>query len=184
MFAETFIEVIMFCPNCGIESEINRKFCRSCGMSLEVISHVLTGQFPSAQTGDGVVESEQMFKSDRQKVKRIGFITLLCGFFLAATLAILGGAFGNLDSQLGNFIGSLAGMGGVVLMTGIGIIIYSLFLPKLSALPKTHQQTSLPPAQQPVNLRPDYNRVPVSSVTENTTELLEETAYNTPSQKE
>ena len=153
-------------------------------MSLEIISQALTSQPQGARTGNAPAESEQSALSDRQKVKRWGIITALGGFLLAAILGILGGAFSNLDSELGSFVASLAGIGGVVLVTGIGIIIYSLFLPKPSTLLQPHQQTALPSAQQPVNLQPDYQKVPVSSVTENTTELLDQPARNAGSQKE
>jgi hypothetical protein len=33
----------MFCPNCGRDNPIERKFCVSCGTNLEVVSQALTG---------------------------------------------------------------------------------------------------------------------------------------------
>jgi hypothetical protein len=33
----------MFCPNCGRENPIERKFCVSCGTNLEVVSQALSG---------------------------------------------------------------------------------------------------------------------------------------------
>ena len=163
----------MFCPNCGIESEPNRKFCRSCGLSLETISQVLAGQAPVIQPAGEPLTPQQPVDGDRQKMKRWGFIIMMGGLLLAALLGILGGAFSNLDSDLGGFIASLAGLGGVVFLAGIGTMIYSLLLPKTAFRFQPRNQTALPPVQQPLNIQSDYGRMPASSVTENTTELLD-----------
>jgi hypothetical protein len=34
----------MFCPTCGRDNAIERKFCASCGTNLEIISHALSGK--------------------------------------------------------------------------------------------------------------------------------------------
>ena len=156
----------MFCPNCGIKSEESRKFCRSCGLSLEVISQALTGQIMTSQSG-------QPEKYDRQKAFRLGLITSFGGILLAALLGVTGGALENLDSNLGAFVATLAGLGGLVLLAGIFIMIYSRFLPKPSPRFQPYQQQVLPPPQHNVEMQSDFDRRPASSVTENTTELLD-----------
>ena len=163
----------MFCPNCGIESETSRKFCRSCGMSLGVISQALTGQIMTSQSGIAPSESGQPEKYNRGKVFRYGLITFFGGILLAALLGITGGALENLDSNLGSFVATLAGLGGLVLLAGIFVMIYSLFLPKTSPRFQPRQQHALPPPQHNVDMQSDFDRRPASSVTENTTELLD-----------
>ena len=34
----------MYCPNCGKENAEGRRFCRSCGLSLQVIVPALAGE--------------------------------------------------------------------------------------------------------------------------------------------
>jgi len=33
----------MFCPNCGRDNSLERKFCASCGTNLEIVSQALNG---------------------------------------------------------------------------------------------------------------------------------------------
>jgi len=163
----------MFCPNCGIKSEESRKFCRSCGLSLEVISQALTGQIETSRSGVAPSESGQPEKYNRGKVFRYGLVTFFGGILLAALLGVTGGALSTLDSELGSFVAALAGLGGLVLLAGIFIMIYSLFLPKAPPRFQPQQQQVLPPPQHNVDMQSDFDRKPASSVTENTTELLD-----------
>src|SRR5687768_7367848 len=39
----------MFCPSCGANNSTEQKFCRTCGMNLEIVSETLLSQFPNAQ---------------------------------------------------------------------------------------------------------------------------------------
>ncbi len=171
---------IMYCPNCGTETSESRKFCRSCGMSLEIISQALTGQLQTLPT-DTAMESAPA-QSERRKMMRWGFGVFWLGILLAALLGILGGAISTLASQAGEFIASLAGLGGLIVLVGIGMMIYSRFLPNAPGL-KTPaplpqpRQTELPPAQRGVDMRPESLSPPVLSVTENTTELLDPSSH-------
>lgn len=42
----------MFCPNCGTSNSTDQNFCRSCGISLEEISHALTAQVRGTALAD------------------------------------------------------------------------------------------------------------------------------------
>jgi hypothetical protein len=110
---------------------------------------------------------------DRKKTRRVGVLTSLGGILLAALIGIIGGALANLDNDVGSFVASLAGIGGLFFMVGAGLIIYSFFLPKARAGHQAHQQNWLPPEQSHIDMRPDFERRPVGSVTENTTELFD-----------
>lgn len=152
----------MYCPNCGTETAPDRKFCRGCGMDLQPVAQLLTGQLPA-----------QPLQNARGKAARYGFLTFLGGVLLAALLGTTGGAFMHLDPQLGLFISSLAGLGGLVVVVGLGLMVYSLFLPKAPAQTQPPQPQALPQAQPYAQLPPERFRQPVPSVIENTTELLD-----------
>lgn len=156
----------MYCPNCGIETLNNKRFCRGCGMDLQLIFQALSGQPPQTST-------DTLTESPRKKTRRIGFITMLGGLVLAMLLSILGGAFSNLDDSLGSFFASLSGLGGLVFTIGIGIMIYSLFLSKTPAISHTSQYDAIPPTQPHMQMPPAEFGQRVS-VTENTTELLDQ----------
>lgn len=162
----------MYCPNCGIETSIDKRFCRGCGMDIRAVAQAFKGNPANLSTVQNMF-SLQGAESPRKKVRRIGFITMGGGLLLASMLAIIGGAFSTLGGNLGNFVASLSGLGGLVFMLGIGIMIYSCFLPKTSSISHTSPYDAIPPAEPNVQIPPAPFRQSVSSVTENTTDLLD-----------
>lgn len=162
----------MFCPNCGTEATGSRKFCRACGMNLDLISQVMSGHIPVMPLGEPAPKGSLFDLNDRSKTTRLGFLSLWGGIMLAALIGIIGGALSNLDNEVGGFVASLAGIGGLIFMIGMGLLIYSRFLPKPE---KTFQpqQNWLPPQQQYIDMQQDYERRSARSVTENTTELFD-----------
>lgn len=158
----------MYCPNCGIETAAERKYCRSCGMDLQLIARAMTGDIQPDDVGG------ELAKSPRRKVMRVGFATLWGGLMLAILLAIAGEALGGLNQLLGNLFFDLVPLGALVMMLGVGVMIYSRFLPKTPALSRPQHDRGVLPNPQQVILLPDSPRQPVSSVTESTTKLFEE----------
>jgi hypothetical protein len=116
----------------------------------------------------------QLAQSPRRKTMRVGFATLWGGLMLAILLAIVGEAVWGLNQVLGSLIGNLAPLGALVMMLGVGVMIYSRFLPKTPALSRPQPDRGVLPNPQQVILLPDSPRQPVSSVTESTTKLFEE----------
>ncbi|MFY9611814.1 MAG: hypothetical protein WAU45_24775 [Blastocatellia bacterium] len=159
----------MYCPNCGIQTAAaERKFCRSCGMDLQLVAKTITGDIQPDDVTD------QLARSPRRKMMRIGFATLWGGLMLAILLVIAGGAVEGLNQTLGILINNLAPLGALVMMIGVGVMIYSRFLPKAPSLAlPSHDRAVLPNPQQ-MTLPPERPRQPVSSVTEGTTKLFEE----------
>ncbi|HEX8090335.1 MAG TPA: hypothetical protein VF762_15860, partial [Blastocatellia bacterium] len=96
----------------------------------------------------------------------------------AALFGILGGAVENVDNSLGAFLASLAGLGGLVVLIGIGVMVYSLFLSKSPAYSRPPRQTRLPNPQP--QIPQEGYRQPISSVTEPTTKLFDEADQRTP----
>ena len=69
----------MYCPTCGIQTSLDQKYCRSCGMGLQVISQAVgehQGQF---------IENEE---ARPKKLERWGMITALTGISMLSLLLI------------------------------------------------------------------------------------------------
>src|SRR5262245_50346730 len=111
---------LMYCPDCGTQTSMDQKFCRGCGVSLAALCQpqAMAGATPYANTSGEV-------NDERQKYKRLGFILFWSGILLAALISIVGDAMGTLSWRLGHFIQHLSGLGGLVLVAGLGFMIYS-----------------------------------------------------------
>jgi hypothetical protein len=171
----------MYCPNCGAETSVDQKFCRGCGAGLGQPSQVTSGLSPGeaglyAQPATpGPDPSDQ-----RSKYVRLGFILFWGGIMLAAMLGILGDAAGTLSWRVGRFIQSLAWLGGLTLLGGIGVMIYSrLFAPVRRLESPRPRALPLPagtvdhPGQQAHPSFDNRGPGPAPSVTEHTTYALD-----------
>jgi hypothetical protein len=121
----------MYCPNCGIQTSSDQKFCRGCGMSLGQVSQMLPGESPMLGAAGGAAEPVNVRGregDERHRYTRLGFILFWGGIMLAALLGIVGDAMTSLSWRLGHFIENLAGLGALVLLAGLGVMIYSRFL--------------------------------------------------------
>jgi hypothetical protein len=165
----------MYCPNCGTEATPDRKFCRSCGTDLITLSRVLTGQLQVVEPGSIAREGNLPWHSRRDGMAKAGFIALWGGILVAALFAIVGSALEDVDRSVATFVQNLAGLGGLVIVLGVGMLLYSLFISKAAAMPPPPLQTRFPNTQPQAELPPEPYRQPVSSVTESTTRLFDET---------
>lgn len=150
----------MYCPNCGKDNSNDERFCRSCGLSLQVIAQVLVDELSATESGDSSSE-----------IKRggTGWQNPLLFGFLMLTLGIVIVIFGKtiLGEQL------IADIGTVMAFLSIGLLGFkgaSLMMsqpntpPQSRALPEGEPTTRLPPAPQTVER---------TSITEHTTRHLE-----------
>jgi zinc-ribbon domain len=170
----------MYCPNCGIETTPDRKFCRSCGMDLITISRVLMGELQVVEPGSGATSLALPWYSQRRGMAKFGFATFWGGILLAALFGIVGSAIEEVDHSAGLMIQNFAGLGGLVVLVGIGLMLYSLFLSKAPANFQPPRQMGLPKSQPQASLPPESYRQPISSVTESTTKLFDESDQTTP----
>lgn len=125
----------------------------------------------------------RVLDSDRRRIFRWGFIAFWGGIVLAALMGIVGDAVGEVVPRLGGMIENLAGLGGLVLLIGIGIMIYSRLVPKTQQSPPLFLPTANP--VNPVNAVNALNAIgespistqtpPLASVTEHTTYKLDAT---------
>lgn len=155
----------MHCPNCGAPAAADQKFCRSCGFNLEKISHLLAEQSPA-------VEGAEPDRS--KKAARLGFALL--GL---AALSFLVMAYGGIINEV--IIGRGDLVGGILFLTiitaiffGLGFIVFSASARKKKSARPPSEPPSLAEGEETLTLPPAGESTVVPSITEHTTNLLEE----------
>lgn len=164
----------MHCPSCGVDTNLDQRFCRSCGMDLEtVIKLVAQHSSPEAVK----LEKSLTKKTNQQRMYRslkFGMICFIVGMAVLAGMKTLSfdKAF-NLAPLLLLFVGMLIMLFGVLApMRDRASSSRKLPGPgSTSELPKTETTKELPSARVPV---------PVASVTERTTQLIATEKVGTP----
>jgi hypothetical protein len=132
-----------------------------------------TGSLPAGAPAESV--------DQRRRYMRIGFILFWSGIVLAALLGILGDATRSLSWRLGSFIENLAALGVPVILTGVGVMIYSRLFPTAGAsqpaLPRAFPYSAAAinaPRQQATPVVETREPHPAASVTEHTTYALDQ----------
>lgn len=156
----------MHCPSCGVETTLEQRYCRSCGMDLETVSKLVASHSsPEALK----LEKALARKADQQRMYQSlkwGMIFLILGMAVLTTIKTLA-----LDKTFNLF-------GALLLFISMGLMCYSVLAPMreralrsgkflrdgdTSELPPTEALEDLPPARVPV---------PAASITERTTQLM------------
>src|SRR5688572_4391541 len=84
----------MYCPACGSQNSTEQKFCRSCGMNLELSASSLLEQYPDRQRFDLQKQERSLEAFGNLAFGGLGVIVGLsiCGFiYLIVTRMILSG---------------------------------------------------------------------------------------------
>jgi len=150
----------MSCPNCGLETLPEQKFCRSCGTSLQVVTQPLAERAAISQ-------SEKIaLKDERYRPNTLvlwGFIVM----FLGTALGVIGKMLIHVDA--------VTVVGVLISLAGIFLTAYPYLAPsprkKSDPTPEVERLTQ----SEPKSLHEstvDY----LPSVTERTTDLLKEPA--------
>ena len=156
----------MHCPRCGSGAAVNQTFCRACGFHLEKVADLLGESQPPALSSDVARLQERQQKFERWAgiagVATGALLLLLLSFVVFYQMILKGGAI------------ALAGLLIIVFALGAGIMggfqTYSKHLKE-----KLAQRPSLPSSEPPpldTARTLDADRVPVTSITDRTTELL------------
>jgi hypothetical protein len=165
----------MNCRNCGLQTLPDQRFCRSCGESLQtnttpLVEHVT--EFELERPHPNIV------KDEKQRGSRL----LLWGFiimFIGIAVGIIGKKLMHDDM--------VTVVGALVSMAGIFLTVYPYLSPssrrKIDSSPSS-QPAILSQSQPGKYLRPESNIEYVPSITERTTDLLENSAVAKPKQKE
>lgn len=153
----------MHCPSCGTETSKNQKFCRSCGMGLQMISQAVAKHLSTADSSEPPVESEA------SKQRRMSTLLLwgIAAFFVGMALIVVGKQFPHHD-----WIGLI---GVLVLLLGAFVAAYGVISPLRqirSPSGRPPQPAELPQAE-PTALASANSLEQIQSVTEHTTRTLE-----------
>jgi primosomal protein N' len=153
----------MHCPSCGTETSKTQKFCRSCGMGLQMISQAVAKHLSTADSAEPPVESEA------SKQRRMSTLLLwgIAAFFVGIALIVVGKQFPHHD-----WIGLI---GVLVLLLGAFVAAYGVISPLRqirSPSGRPPQPAELPQAD-PTALASANSLEQIQSVTEHTTRTLE-----------
>jgi hypothetical protein len=153
----------MHCPNCATENPDQHKYCRSCGMELQMVSALLANhRSRSGALKPGKSEEEITFRS----VKLIAgsFLTLCLGLLIA----LAGPRFFNQE-----FVPTV---GGFLFLAGLLVFLFASFrLAWMKARPRRapamHEAITQSDLKAPTaaSLAP-----PIPSITESTTRLMDD----------
>jgi len=156
----------MHCPNCGIESDLDQKFCRKCGFNLAPISKLILGANDDETKLDKVERDKLLMRRMVSWMMR-GMLIMLIGIILIVVNKQL-----KLDQMVG-LLGTLITLGGVsVLMYGLLDTMRGGGLKKLK--PKATAASAQPEVEQASTTKELEGRLPIplGSVTERTTQLI------------
>lgn len=151
----------MYCPNCGKENPEGRRFCRSCGLSLQAIAPALASESPSASAEESSVQPFSRFQAGWQNP----FIYALLLIVLGITVAVVGDK--ALSSQTTQDIGTIIALLGVGLL-GLKGVMMIVAPPRPSPPAKRVMQV-----EQTSELKPRVLSAEPPSITENTTRQLD-----------
>jgi hypothetical protein len=167
----------MHCPTCGTDTNLEQRFCRSCGMDLEAVSKLVAEH----SSPEGLKQEKSLAKKDIQRRMyqsfKWGIICFILGMATLATTKTLG-----LDKIFN--LGPL-----FLVFLGMGIMLFGALSPmqnhasrsrevpdpgRTAELNETEATKELPPARVPV---------PVVSITERTTQLIATEDMRKPSER-
>src|SRR5215813_7147632 len=153
----------MNCPNCGLQTLPEQKFCRSCGNSLQMITRPLAEY---ATVSDSERTPATCSKDAKQRANGLthwGFIIL----FIGVVIGIIGKML--IHEEMVTMVGVLLSV------TGMFLTVYPYLSPsprqKFDSSPSS-QPEILPQSQPRKYLPQESNIAYIPSITERTTDLL------------
>jgi hypothetical protein len=152
----------MYCPNCGKENPEARRFCRSCGLSLQTIAPALAGELPPTGEEEYSIEPDSRLQAAWQNPLIYALLLIIFGVIMGAV-----SERAPLRSQTAHDIGTIIALLGVGLLGLKGVM--------LIVAPPRHSPTAkrVTQVEQTSQLKPSLLSTEPPSVTENTTRQLD-----------
>jgi len=157
----------MFCPNCGANNSTEQKFCRSCGLNLELSAKSLVEQLPNSQNANFIKQTQQVEKFGNFALGGLGIV------LVAAISAIIYIIFSKMILTGANvLVGILLIAFLIFAMLSLVFVFFNESLKERKAKINPAFADELTGAKNPGKLLEEKHFEPVPSVTENSTELL------------
>ena len=165
----------MDCPKCGLKTQANQKYCRSCGASLQMTTQPLSRQ------GE-ISDFESQAAISRNEEKHTGNNLAVWGFmimFIGVAIGVIGKML--LQQDLVTVIGVLVSLAGMF----ISAYPYLSTPARQQSASKLTSQAKVATSSQPVKQLPEESNIEyVPSITERTTNLLQHSPVSPPRQKD
>lgn len=155
----------MYCPNCSAEASADQKYCRSCGMELQAVAELIDSQ-------TDITKPEKCKKAVFQGQQRS---FLVGGMSLMLAAVAVGSSLKILRKENIQLAGDFTPYLNVIILflafIGVGLMCYP-FLQMMSSQSNSRRNRSSK-AEPPVKLNLEFLADEPSSVTEQTTRVLD-----------
>lgn len=157
----------MYCPNCGEENQAEQSYCRYCGLKLDAIVQMVGDQFPTKEYAE--------LRKRKERFEKLGLISISVAAFLAFALIFTKAAYYKIILFGADLIFGAAFV--ALLIFGLMSVFFFNYPKLFMKFEKINPRLPAPDESEPMpgdNARLIEERPfePVSSVTEDSTELL------------
>lgn len=161
----------MYCPKCARPLADDQKFCRSCGLDLQIVSQILDTESDEGESGELESTGNSHSRSQKSRLRLLGTIILMLALIIGCLIPISIGLLSNW-AYLNQLILILAGLAGLPLFGGVILLIYADSLPETLATKSSPRAKNLPKGVTTNQLLSPGDSEPIVDFNERSTDLL------------